>query len=513
MRNRKTLCRFFSALLFLALFLLAARFTDCDPAKFWERRGHLADLVIGMIPPDFSYLPRILAPLFSTVQMSVTGTAAGAFLALLLAPFAAGNLDFSPFFRKLLRVLIQVLRSFPALILALAATFVFGLGTFAGTAAIALYTFAIMTRLTYEDIETASTDSCEALGSMGVSPYPAYIHAMVPEIAPAFFANTLYLLETNVRHSSILGYVGAGGIGLLLNEKISWLEYDKVGIILLLLFLTVFLIESASRFLTSLILKERTIKKRTARTLIWILTAFFLFCTLTTTPPDFSRTSPAALKNMITGLFMPDLDFFFSSGKDGLGYLLLETVCISFVGTAIGAVIAVPLAFFNTRRFAPVPVCAFFNLFIMAVRSVPFFIYGLIFIRVSGPGPFTGVLTLAVCSIGLLTKRFTESLDSLDPGPYRALISMGVSPVPAVCHGVLPQLKPAFFSAVLYRFDVNVREASVLGLVGAGGIGAPLIFAMNQYAWNKAGAIALGLILLVWIIDLLSSRLRRTIRG
>jgi phosphonate transport system permease protein len=79
--------------------------------------------------------------------------------------------------------------------------------------------------------------------------------------------------------------------------------------------------------------------------------------------------------------------------------------------------------------------------------------------------------------------------------------------LPAICHSVLPQLKPVFTSIVLYRFDVNIREASVLGLVGAGGIGAPLIFSMNQYAWSKAGAILLGLILLVWLIDLLSSKI------
>ena len=125
----------------------------------------------------------------------------------------------------------------------------------------------------------------------------------------------------------------------------------------------------------------------------------------------------------------------------------------------------------------------------------------------SGPGAFTGVLTLAMCSIGLLTKRFTECLDMLDPGPYRALLAMGVSPLAAIRHAVLPQIAPAFASAVLYRFDVNIREASVLGLVGAGGIGAPLIFAMNKYNWSRAGAILLGLILLVWIMDVVSGKL------
>ena len=209
---------------------------------------------------------------------------------------------------------------------------------------------------------------------------------------------------------------------------------------------------------------------------------------------------------MAAGLTHPDWTFFFSAEKDGLVYLLLETICIAIVGTAIGAFLAAPLAFLNTRRFVPAPAAFFFNLIIMAIRSIPFLIYGLIFIRVSGPGAFTGVLTLAVCSIGLLTKRFTECLEAIDPGPYRALLAMGVHPVPAICHSVLPQIAPAFCSALLYRFDVNIREASVLGLVGAGGIGAPLIFAMNQYDWNKAGAILLGLILLVWGVDILSSR-------
>lgn len=508
-QKRKTLISLFKFILLLSLFLLAARLTGCDPVKFWKRRSHLTDLIAGMVPPDFSYMPRILEPLFSTIQMSVTGTVLGALAALFLAPFAAGNLDFPPFPRRLVRLAIQILRSFPALILALSATFLFGLGTFAGTTAITLYTFAIMMRLTYEDIENAPSGPCRALCAMGVPPYQACFHAVVLEICPSFLTNALYLLETNVRHSSILGYVGAGGIGLLLNEKMSWLEYDKVGMILFLLFLTVCAIETASRYLATLVQKERAIKRQTARLLILFLAAVFCFCTVTISPPDFSHTSPGTLKTMALGFVKPDWAFFFSPEKDGLGFLLLETVCISFVGTAIGAVIAAPFAFLNTKRFAPGPVSALFNALVMAIRSVPFFIYGLIFIRVSGPGAFTGVLTLAVCSIGLLTKRFTESLDSLDLGPYRALISMGVSPLSAVCHGVLPQLTPAFFSAVLYRFDVNIREASVLGLVGAGGIGAPLIFAMNQYAWDRAGAISIGLILLVWAIDVLSSFLRR----
>ena len=502
--------RWFRALAFLLLFLAAARLTDCSVAQFWGRRSHLTDIVSAMFPPDWGYAPRILSPLLATVQMSVTGTALGALMSLLLAPLCAGNLHTPRMVRLALRLVIQVLRSFPTLILALLATFLFGLGTFSGTVAITIYTFAIMTRLTYEDIETAALEPYHALCAMGTAPSKAYFRAIVPGIAPSYFANVLYLLETNVRHSSILGYVGAGGIGLLLNEKISWREYSKVGMILLLLFLTVCVIEGISGFLSQVVREERSLSPKGRRFFTWAAVLLILICTLGIQPPDFSHTSMQAVGAMLSGLTRPDWSFFFRTDTSGLGYLLLETVCIALVGTCVGMVLALPLSFLSTSRLMTKPVALLFRAVIMAIRSVPFLIYGLIFIRVSGPGPFTGVLTLGICSVGLLSKRFTEAIEALDFRAYHALETMGIPLLLRVRYAVLPQIIPAFASAVLYRFDVNIREASVLGLVGAGGIGAPLIFAMNHYAWNEAGAIALGLILLVWIIDLLSAALRRT---
>ena len=108
-----------------------------------------------------------------------------------------------------------------------------------------------MTKLTYEDADAACTAAYRALRSMGCASFPAFIHAVLPEILPSYLTNALYLLETNVRQSSILGYVGAGGIGLILNEKISWREFQKVGAILLVLFLTVCVIEAISRYLSA----------------------------------------------------------------------------------------------------------------------------------------------------------------------------------------------------------------------------------------------------------------------
>lgn len=320
----------------------------------------------------------------------------------------------------------------------------------------------------------------------------------------------LYLLEGNVRHSAILGYVGAGGIGLLLNEKVSWREYGKVGMILILLFLVVYGMEALSAGLTRLVQHELTMGRTGQRLLAGVAAGLFAFCTLTLPVPDLSRTSLRMVQVLLDGLLHPDLELLFRFDRSGLAYLLLETAAMALVGTCVGVVLAVPLSFLGSGRFFPAPVAWFFRTVVAAIRSIPSLIYGLIFIRVCGPSSFTGVLTMAVCSVGLLCKRFSEAIDALDLRPVHALEAMGVSRLVRICHGVLPQLTPQIASGTLYRFDVNIREASVLGLAGAGGIGVPLIFAMNQYAWNEVSTLALGMIFLAWLVDMVSSACRKT---
>ena len=260
---------------------------------------------------------------------------------------------------------------------------------------------------------------------------------------------------------------------------------------------------------------EQRIQKAYAsapKTWLWqLLAAFIVACLLAWSGTAVQTSNPTSnglevAGNIISGIFHPSAKLLFTLGTNGVPYLLLETFCIAFLGTIVGAVISLPLSFISASNLVPKLLALVGRILIAAIRTIPAFVYGLMFIRVTGPGPFAGVLTLAVCSVGLLSKRFTEAIEAMDFRAFHALEAMGVSRLLRIRYAVLPQFLPALASAVLYRFDVNIREASVLGLVGAGGIGAPLIFAMNQYDWNKAGAILLGLILLVWGVDILSSR-------
>lgn len=213
--------------------------------------------------------------------------------------------------------------------------------------------------------------------------------------------------------------------------------------------------------------------------------------------------------SIISGIFHPDTNLLFDFTKSGVAYLLLETMCIAFLGTIVGAVFSVPLSFLSASNIVPRPIALIFRTLIMAIRTIPAFVYGLMFIRVTGPGPFAGLMTMSVCSIGMVSKMFIESIEDLDKKILESLDAAGCTTFQKIRYGVLSQLFPDFMSTLIYRFDMNLRDATVLGLVGAGGIGAPLIFAMSAYKWRQVGAILAGLIVLILIIEVISTRIRK----
>ena len=209
-------------------------------------------------------------------------------------------------------------------------------------------------------------------------------------------------------------------------------------------------------------------------------------------------------KNVLSGIIHPDVEMLLTE----VPALLLETICIALIGTLIGAVLAVPLAFISSTNIMPKWVSAIGLFIIAALRTFPAFVYGLMFIRVTGPGAFAGVLTVSVISIGMIAKLFIESIEDLDTRILESLDAAGCNTFEKIRYGILPQLFTDFVSTVIYRFEINIKDASVLGLVGAGGIGAPLIFAMNAFNWDEVGAILCGLIVLVLVVEIVSTKIR-----
>ncbi|WP_026287277.1 phosphonate ABC transporter, permease protein PhnE [Gracilibacillus lacisalsi] len=222
----------------------------------------------------------------------------------------------------------------------------------------------------------------------------------------------------------------------------------------------------------------------------------------------------AIAKNILLGIVTPDLDFLLDFTTQGVMYLLVETIAIAFLGTILGAMLAIPFAFLSASNVVPKPVAFITRLLLIFIRTVPSLVYGLMFVRVAGQGPFTGVLTIALISIGMLAKLFVDAIEDLDTSIFESMTSIGCTTFEKIRFGIVPQLIAIFLSIGIYRFDMNLREASILGLVGAGGIGAPLIFAMNAYRWNEVGSILIGLVILILIVELWSNYMRnKLVRG
>ena len=237
------------AILLLIAMYYAGKVTGFNVKTIMQRGGQFFVIIGKMFPPNWEYSNSIWTPLIDTIKMSLLGSLLGSILVIPFAIIASSNIVKNKFVISLSRLFLSIVRTLPTLVTALIATYIFGLGTIAGTFAIATYTFAYCGKQLYEQIETVDMGAFEAAEALGATKGKAFSSAIIPQILPGYIASSLYCFEGNVRYASILGYVGAGGIGIILNENLGWREYSNVGMILVILFFTVVIIESISYYL------------------------------------------------------------------------------------------------------------------------------------------------------------------------------------------------------------------------------------------------------------------------
>lgn len=246
----------------------------------------------------------------------------------------------------------------------------------------------------------------------------------------------------------------------------------------------------------------------TILTCLFTLTILWAAFSLNLTSPKADSLEIAG--NIIKGILTPDLDFLFDfQSQTGVPFLLFETLSIAFLGTIFGSLLAIPFSFLMAENIVGPYIAAITRLLVVAIRTIPAMVYGLMFVAVSGQGPMTGVLTMSLTSIGMVSKLYVDIIEELDKGVLESMTSMGCTNLEKIRFGILPQLAAAFLSVTIYRFDMNLRDTTTLGLVGAGGIGAPLIFAMNAFKWQEVGAILIGLIILILLVEVFSNRIRK----
>ena len=190
-----------------------------------------------------------------------------------------------------------------------------------------------------------------------------------------------------------------------------------------------------------------------------------------------------------------------------------KTINIATLGTLIAIVIAVPVAFLAARNTTPSPrmVRPLALLTIVASRSINSLIWSLLLVTIVGPGVFAGVIAIALRSIGFIAKLLYEAIEEIDASQVDAITATGASPLQVLDYGVVPQVLPAFAGISVFRWDINIRESTVLGLVGAGGLGLKLQASLNTLAWSQVTTILLVIFATVAVSEWISARVRHAV--
>lgn len=211
--------------------------------------------------------------------------------------------------------------------------------------------------------------------------------------------------------------------------------------------------------------------------------------------------------DLITRMIPPDWTFFAAIRGP-----LVETIHIATLGTAIAVCVALPIAFIAARNTTPNALTWFIGRFILVTsRSVNTVVWGLVFVAIFGPGAMAGIWSVAARSIGFVGKLVAEAIEEIDEGTVEAIEATGASRLQVLLIGVLPQVLPVIYGTTVYRWDINIRESTVLGFVGAGGIGIMLYSSINQFAWHEVSVMLIAIFGIVVLSEFVSATVRKHI--
>lgn len=235
--------------IFFYQFIIGNYFQAISFQFFLSRIPNFFTILESMVTSfELDYFPNIINPLLDTIKMAIIGTFLGSIFALPVAFLASQNIINQRVVTFMVKGLLSFIRTLPSILYALIFAFIFGYGTFVGALSLTVFTFAISTKLLYEQIETLDLGAFHAIQSGGATKAQAFAAGILPQIYGQFISNTLYSFEINMRYSAILGFVGAGGIGILLNDAMSLRDYGKVSIMLVGFLCIVLLTEQLSKY-------------------------------------------------------------------------------------------------------------------------------------------------------------------------------------------------------------------------------------------------------------------------
>ncbi|MDO4918013.1 phosphonate ABC transporter, permease protein PhnE [Kocuria sp.] len=494
-----------------------------------------------MFPLDFPPLGETVSLILDTLAIVLLATFLSVLISVPLSLAAARPTTRGRYSRGTARTLIVLARAVPDLVLAIIFLRMFGLGATAGIVAMGIHSVGMVGKLYADAIEELDDGPRVSVASAGAD-RGQQIAAAIPQVLlPQVVATALHRFDINLRTSVLLGYVGVGGIGLAIAESLRTLNYQRGMALALIVLGLCIAVELVSGAIRAALLRRGgvSLSRRT-----WADAAF---ARLNRAPRGGARLTPpwsasrvqrfvaAAVLAVLLVLSFLRVDISWSGlwhgvlavpetlalflppstggSFDVLLEALLVTVQIALAATVLGAVVALPIGVLAANNVvASTAVRTFFRVLIVVVRGIPELILAIIFVVITGLGAVAGTLALAVGAVGLLSKLVADSLEETDTAVQDAVRAAGASPVQVFFAATVRQAAPAFVAHTMYLLDTNIRAATLLGVVGAGGVGFLLLNASRVNQFDVVTTILLLMVAVVLAVEALSMWLRTTVR-
>jgi len=523
------------------------------PGWTWERATNSV-VWVGWAP-----VGEFWASVLMTLGIVIVGTLLAALISIPVAYGAARNTSPNPTVMAICRGIGVISRAIPAVAFASIFVFLFSLGPLPGILAFALHSIGMISKMMADAIEQIDEGPRLAIRSTGGSKAQEFWSGVVPQAFPAWVAVTLHRADINLRETVILGYVGVAGLGYDLANALHALNYHRaipIAITIIVLCLLFEIVSSVARArllgvrptglgigdavvraaaarssrIASAIEKpgggddrtaaiERAMRRpwdsdRITSTISLVLTVVVIAGAFVASQADwldlvtFWGNLPILLGK--EHLWPPTFGIY---TPDQVWSAIVVTFQVAFAATFMTIVLTVFIAPFAARNVAPNGVVrGVFRGLLLLIRGIPELILAIFFVIVSGLGAQAGTLALAIGGVGLLGKLVADSLEEVPNGPERAIVALGGTRPQVFFASTVPMSVPAFVAHVLYLLEQNVRAATLLGIVGGGGIGLYLYDSLRVSRYDQAAAFILLIIALVLVIEGVAVLIRRALK-
>jgi len=474
------------------------------------------NLLEKMLSPNLSYTQEVFSKLLETVEIAVLASVVGILIAIPFALLTAGNISPNKPIAILLNTYFSFLRTIPNLVWAALLVSIFSIGQFSGILALSITGFLVSVKLFKENIESINENLINSTRSVGANHLQILRYCILPTIIELSVSVFFMVLEINIRSATVLGLVGAGGIGQIMWRDLNHLRYDNLATLVLMLFLTILLIDILSLIVRNYIKKSFVVhkslegyKRFSEKKTILLLGILGLILLLISNWIDLDyqrlRMGLQQGSSMISRMTRVELTY-----VPKLLEGIKESFFIAIFATLTGAIGALFLSYLTAYNIAPFKSVSVLGKAITNIlRTFPPIVTAIIFFRGVGPGPLAGGMALSIYTTGVLTKLYSEVIENTHENNKNSVLVAGCSNLTCFRHGILPQTLPIFISLILYRLESNIRTSTILGIIGAGGVGTILALNITWRNWERVGLLILGISIMIISIDTLSYYLRK----